>query len=95
MAEITTSTSSRSKRRALPRLHLDMTPLVDLGFLLIPFFMLTTHLIDQWAMNLELPLPGKATSANNTFTILLEAKGRHYGYQGEFSAATLLQPLGG
>jgi biopolymer transport protein ExbD len=72
-----------------------MTPLVDLGFLLITFFMLTTHLIDQRVMNLELPLPGKATTANNTLTILLDEKGRRYGYQGEFSAATLLQPLGG
>lgn len=95
MADNTTSTSPRSKRRPTPRLHLDMTPFVDLDFLLIPFFMLTTHLMDQWVMNLELPLSGTATSANNTLTILLEEKGRHYGYHGEFSAATLLQPLGG
>ena len=94
MADNTTSTSPRSKRRPTPRLHRDMTPFVDLDFLLIPFFMLTTHPIDQRVMNLELPLPGKATPANNTLNILLDGKGRRYGYQGEFSAATLLHPLG-
>lgn len=72
-----------------------MTPLVDLGFLLITFFMLTAHLIDQRVMNLSLPLPGAPTPANNTLTILLDGKGRRYGYQGEFNAATMLQPLGG
>ena len=92
MAEITTTNSCRSKRRSLP--HLDMTPLADLGFLLTTFFMLTTHPIDHRVMNLELPLPGKATPANNTLNILLDGKGRRYGYQGEFSAATLLHPLG-
>lgn len=95
MAEITPSSSTRSKRRPLRHLHLDMTPLVDLGFLLITFFMLTTHLIDQRVMKLELPMPGKGTPASNTLTILLNENGRRYGYQGEFNAATVLQPLSG
>lgn len=95
MAEITTSFNGRTKRRPLRYIHLDMTPMVDLGFLLITFFMLTTHLIDQRVMDLELPLPGNATPANNTLTILLDEKGRRYGYQGEFNAATMLQPLSG
>lgn len=95
MAEITSSSNTHSKRRPLRHIQMDMTPLVDLGFLLITFFMLTTHLIDQRVMNLELPLPGKATPANNTLTILLDEKGRRYGYQGEFNAATMLQPLAG
>lgn len=70
--------------------------MVDLGFLLITFFMLTTHLIDHRVMDLKLPLPGSPTEANNTLTILLDGKGRRYGYQGEFNeATTVLQPLGG
>lgn len=95
MAEITATSLTRSKRRRLRHAQMDMTPLVDLGFLLITFFMLTTHLIDQRVMNLVLPLPGPATAANNTLTILLDEKGRRYGYQGEFNATTQLQPLEG
>jgi len=94
MAEILTSTG-RSKRKPIRPFQVDMTPLVDLGFLLITFFMLTTHLIDQRVMDLKLPLPGNATPANNTLTVILDAGGRQYGYQGEFSAATILEPLGG
>lgn len=44
MAEFITSTYGRhSKRRPLPQVRIDMTPLVDLGFLLLTFFILTTH----------------------------------------------------
>ncbi len=94
MAEIITS-AGRSKRRQLRHFHVDMTPLVDLGFLLITFFMLTTHLIDQRVMDLKLPLPGNPTLADNTLTILLDAQGRRYGYQGSLNASTQLQPLDG
>ena len=97
MAEIIASTSGRrSKRRPLPQVHLDMTPLVDLGFLLLTFFILTTHLLDQRVMNLTMPLPGPPTLANNTLTILLAEKGAAFGYQGAFDPArTRLEPLGG
>ncbi len=94
MAEIITTTF-RSRRRQHGHFHVDMTPLVDLGFLLITFFMLTTHLIDQRVMDLKLPLPGNATMADNTLTILLDAQGRRFGYQGSFNTSTQLQPLDG
>ena len=47
MAEIQTSNSSGKKKgRRLSRIvpRVDLTPMVDLGFLLITFFMLATHL---------------------------------------------------
>lgn len=75
MAAITTPEQGRSKRRTVPHIHLDMTPMVDLGFLLITFFMLTTHLLDERVMELSLPLPGPATAASNTLTILLDEEG--------------------
>lgn len=98
MAEITTSnTGSRNnRRRSIAPIKIDMTPMVDLGFLLITFFMLTTHLLDQRVMNLTMPVPGPPTKANNTLTILLAEKNTVYGYQGAFDPGkTELQPLGG
>ncbi|MEO8589537.1 MAG: biopolymer transporter ExbD [Flavobacteriales bacterium] len=97
MAEIiATSSGRRSKRRPLRPVHLDMAPLVDLGFLLLTFFILTTHLLDQRVMSLTMPLPGPPTLANNTLTILLAGKGAAFGYQGAFDPTTTrLQPLGG
>jgi len=95
LAAITTPEQGRNKRRTVPHIHLDMTPMVDLGFLLITFFMLTTHLLDERVMELSLPLPDHATAASNTLTILLDEHGGPFGYQGEFSANTTLQYLGG
>ncbi len=98
MADIIASnTSSRNKhRRSIAPIKIDMTPMVDLGFLLITFFMLTTHLLDQRVMNLTMPVPGPPTKSNNTLTILLAEKNTVYGYQGAFDhTKTELQPLGG
>ena len=98
MADIIASnTGSRNKRRrSIAPIKIDMTPLVDLGFLLITFFMLTTHLLDQRVMNLTMPVPGPPMKANNTLTILLAEKNTVYGYQGAFDPVrTVLQPLGG
>ena len=97
MAEIIASSLDRIRQQGpIPQVHLDMTPLVDLGFLLLTFFILTTHLLDQRVMNLTMPVPGPPTLANNTLTILLAEKGAAFGYQGAFDPATTqLQSLGG
>lgn len=45
-------------------------------------------------MDLTMPVPGPPTKANNTLTILLDGRGRAFGYQGVFDpASTVLQPL--
>lgn len=55
MAEINTSVSrgKRRVRRQRLSMRIDMTPMVDLAFLLITFFMLTTALAKPFAMEIE------------------------------------------
>lgn len=57
MAEINIPDSAHRGRVRTPRanLRVDLTPMVDLAFLLITFFMLTTTLLEQRAMNLDTP----------------------------------------
>ena len=38
-------------------LHIDMTPMVDLAFLLLTFFIMTTTLMKQSAMEIKQPIP--------------------------------------
>src|SRR5690349_2727836 len=70
-------------RRGTP--PMDFTPMVDLGFLLITFFMLTTTLAKPVVMPLVMPddtgkpLPLKASKA---LTILLGAGNKVYWYEG-------------
>jgi biopolymer transport protein ExbD len=59
MAEMNTAaTPGRSKggvRRKVLSTRVDMTPMVDLGFLLITFFMLTTSMAQPKAIDLTMP----------------------------------------
>lgn len=63
MAEIQTS-STGNKRRKSSTPRIDLTPMVDLGFLLITFFMYTTTLARPKVMELQMPHKpaGKATT---------------------------------
>jgi biopolymer transport protein ExbD len=65
MSEVVQSGGGRGKKGAKRKrrtgVHLDMTPMVDVAFLLLTFFMLTTTLSTPQVMEISLPPDNKAT----------------------------------
>jgi len=64
-----------------------MTPMVDLAFLLLTFFMLTTTFSKPQAMEINMPVKDKVEDppkipGNQTLTLLLSDKNRIYYYMG-------------
>ena len=57
MAEVITQEKQGGKQKKKP-IRVDMTPMVDLGFLLITFFMFTTNFTKPNVMDLGLPAKG-------------------------------------
>ncbi|MBM3301920.1 MAG: biopolymer transporter ExbD [Deltaproteobacteria bacterium] len=68
--------------------RVDMTPMVDLGFLLITFFIFTTTMAQPTAMNLFLPKDVQKPEEQNkvkesgAFTIILGKEDQIYYYEG-------------
>jgi hypothetical protein len=93
MAEITTEAGSTQKRgrRHSKKLstRVDMTPMVDLGFLLITFFVLTTTWSKAHVAKLNMPAEGPASTIGNSaaLTIIPIAGNRLFYYHGELSEA--------
>jgi biopolymer transport protein ExbD len=88
LAEISTSPTTRKtpgvgKSKKLST-RVDLTPMVDLGFLLITFFIFTTTISQPTAMRLNLPADGKPTNEPETdvITLLLGKNNRIYYYEG-------------
>lgn len=80
-----------SKHRRLPRsLRIDMTPMVDLGFLLITFFIFTTTMAEPKTMSLSMPREsGLKTDVKdrNALTVLLDEANRVFIYEGRWEKA--------
>src|SRR5687768_13464051 len=74
--------NSASKRS----INIDLTPMVDLGFLLITFFVFTTSMSEPKSMKLYLPKETKSDSTRisekNTISFLLGDSGKLYFYAG-------------
>lgn len=88
MAEVITSEKSHGKSLQRKKLvRVDMTPLVDLGFLLITFFMFTTNFSKPNVMDLGLPakepIPTKEIDYRNQITFILGENNRVFYYQKE------------
>lgn len=88
MAEMNTSPESgrgrggrRSKKLST---RVDMTPMVDLGFLLITFFMLTTTMAKPKALPLIMPADGESTPVpeSKSLTLLVENNNSVAWYEG-------------
>ena len=95
MAEIQTATSSHkhgkpTRKRLSTRI--DLTPMVDLGFLLITFFIFTTALSTPSVMKLNLPVDDvedkMTVSKNKVFTLVL-GKNNSVGYYFGSDAAAM------
>src|ERR1700743_29993 len=83
MAELNSPAGKSGGKRSTPKMpvRVDLTAMVDLAFLLITFFMLTTSLTKPKALPLVMPALGRpgAGSDKTTMTILL-GKNNHAIY---------------
>ncbi|HLP13564.1 MAG TPA: biopolymer transporter ExbD [Flavobacteriales bacterium] len=85
------SGETKGKPRAKKSLiKIDMTPMVDLAFLLLTFFILTTTLAEQKTLDIILPADGDPKPINNGLTIILSGNNKIYYYNGELKKETRL-----
>lgn len=80
MAEIQVPEKGKGRKTAPPRI--DLTPMVDLAFILITFFIYATTLTEDKALVLNTPIPGEpSTSYIDTSTItIIPTSGDKYAY---------------
>ncbi|MCW3117238.1 MAG: hypothetical protein JWM28_1320 [Chitinophagaceae bacterium] len=82
------------QRKGMPRLKrsslkIDMTPMVDLGFLLICFFVITTTMSEPKVTDLFMPKEGPPISVadSKTLTVLLGKDNHIFYYHGNWETA--------
>jgi len=84
------SSWKRGYTRRLPAkdLRIDMTPMVDLGFLLIAFFVITAELSRPSYLDMAMPKDGPGTPIKESaaLTVLLDEKAM-YWYEGSWKEA--------
>ena len=81
----------KKKGRKKMSTRIDLTPMVDLGFLLVTFFMLTTTFSKPQTMEINMPVKPKgevkeeeqnALKASKAFNILIGGDNKIYWYRG-------------
>jgi len=94
MAEINSNTGHKRHKTGVRRskklsTKVDLTPMVDLGFLLITFFIFTTALTTPKAMKLYLPAGDVPTPAGQSavLTVVPVSSNKVFYYHGDMSSA--------
>src|SRR5476651_1177104 len=93
MAELDTSGGGHKKGPGVKKgkklsTRIDLTPMVDLGFLLITFFMYTTTMSKPKTMEINMPykdphiIDSTKVKASTALTVLLSKNHRIYYYEG-------------
>lgn len=103
MAEISQDSGSHKKGKGKKRskklnTRIDLTPMVDLGFLLITFFMLATTLIKPQTMEITMPSNKDVTEENQTVakasqavTLILGGNNKIFYYFGKAEGAQITE----
>ena len=95
MAELNISAGNdRHRGFACPKKHstrVDLTPMVDLGFLLITFFIFTYHMSTPKALKVIMPARGTGTEVGESaaLTIIPTHKNQIFYYHGSLNNALL------
>ena len=86
MAEIIYNTPSRGTKAPRKSTRIDMTPMVDLGFLLITFFIFTTSMSAPNTTGLIMPADGPPMPAKKSrvLTLLLHSGNKVFVYEGDW-----------
>ncbi|MFT3826277.1 MAG: biopolymer transporter ExbD [Chitinophagaceae bacterium] len=93
MAEINSAAADNRKagvrRSKKLSTRIDLTPMVDLGFLLITFFIFTTTMSEPKALQLIMPAdgPGSESGESATLTIIPTVNNRVFYYHGQLENA--------
>ena len=92
MAEINLPAGSGNtpkRRRKILSTKVDLTPMVDLGFLLITFFIFTTKMHESKKMDLVMPADGKPSEwgESGSLTALLLSEDKVFYYHGSLESA--------
>jgi biopolymer transport protein ExbD len=95
MAEVQQQESNRrSRRKAYPVLRVDMTPMVDLAFLLLTFFVLTSELKKESAITTRFPADGPTSLVKDPITVLIgKNPEKIFWYRGKFDPSMHLNAV--
>ena len=81
--------TGKTKRKLHSQLSIDMTPMVDLGILLITFFIFTTSMTEKRVTNLIMPKDGEPTGLpeSKAITAILGENNKVFVYAGRWDNA--------